>query len=216
MVRQNTDKQCSSHWYKIGHRCGSHDSTSTGVRTRGGKSGGGHEGNTCCRTTSRRASWRRTHRHEARWRAKRGDCGSCELWRSHARGQWRRRQPTFKSSSELAQADGREDRCIPGGRGKASQNLRGEKAASLSDDAPMELTQAVERTATSHAPVEDHEESLAPKRQRGRPATHVWPSPGSPEYTGGCLGCDGRSCKHLTRCQQRRRELGLSASSSSG
>ena len=33
--------------------------------------------------------------------------------------------------------------------------------------------------------------------------------------TVGCLGCDGRSYRHLTRCQQKRRELGLSASSSS-
>ena len=41
--------------------------------------------------------------------------------------------------------------------------------------------------------VEEHDESLVPKRQRGRPATHCWPSPGSPEYTVGCPGCDGRS-----------------------
>ena len=118
VVGQNTDKQCSSHWYKIGHRGGSHDSTSTGVRTRGGKSGGGHEGHTRGRTTGRRGSWRRPHRDEARWGAKRGDCGSCELWRSHARGQWRRRQRIFKSSSELAQVDGGEDRDIRSGRGK--------------------------------------------------------------------------------------------------
>ena len=47
-----TDKQRSPHWHESGHRCGSHDSTSAGVRTRGFKSGGGHEGHTCCRTTS--------------------------------------------------------------------------------------------------------------------------------------------------------------------
>ena len=34
----------SHHWHESGHRCGSHNSTSTGVRTRGFKSGGGHEG----------------------------------------------------------------------------------------------------------------------------------------------------------------------------
>ena len=72
--------------------------------------------------------------------------------------------------------------------GESSQNPRGEKAASLSDDAPMELTQAVQPTAKSHAPVEEHEESLAPKRQRGRPATHVGPSPGSRKLAG---------CSHL-------------------
>ena len=57
--------------------------------------------------------------------------------------------------------------------GESSHNPRGEKAASLSDDAPMELTQAVGPTAKSHAPVEEQEECLAPKRQRGRSATHV-------------------------------------------
>ena len=79
-------------------------------------------------------------------------------------------------------------------------------------DVPMELAQAVEPTTKSHAPVEEHDESLVPKRQRGRPATHCWPSPGSPEYTFGCPGCDGRSYRHFMECQQKRIELGLSAS----
>ena len=47
-----TDKQRSPHWHESGHRCSSHDSTSAGVRTRGFKSGGGHEGHTRCWTTS--------------------------------------------------------------------------------------------------------------------------------------------------------------------
>ena len=81
-------------------------------------------------------------------------------------------------------------------------------------DVPMEVAQAVVPTTKSHAPVEEHDESLVPKRQRGRPATHCWPSRGSPEYTVGCPGCDGRSCRHLLKCQQKRKELGLSASSS--
>ena len=79
---------------------------------------------------------------------------------------------------------------------------------------PMEVAQAVEPTSKSHAAVEEHDESLVPKRQRGRPATHCWPSPGSPEYTVGCPGCDGRSYRHLMKCLQKRIELGLSASSS--
>ena len=37
---------------------------------------------------------------------------------------------------------------------------------------------------------------------------------GSPEYTVGCPGCDGRSYRHLLKCQQKRTELGFSASSS--
>ena len=73
----------------------------------------------------------------------------------------------------------------------------------------MEVAQAVEPTTKSHAPVEEHDESLVPKRQRGRPATHCWPSPGSPEYTVGCPGCDGRSYRHLLKCQQKRVELVL-------
>ena len=81
-------------------------------------------------------------------------------------------------------------------------------------DVPVEVAQAVEPTTKSHAPVEEHDESLAPKRQRGRPTTHCWPSPGSPEYTVGCPGCDGRSFSDLLKCQQKRVELRLTASSS--
>ena len=52
VVGEITDKQRSPHWHESGHRCGSHDSTCAGVRTRGLKSGGGvHEEQTCCRTT---------------------------------------------------------------------------------------------------------------------------------------------------------------------
>ena len=43
----------------------------------------------------------------------------------------------------------------------------------------------VERELTVHALVEKHDESLVPKRLRGRPATHCWPSPGSAEHS--CL-----------------------------
>ena len=50
-------------------------------------------------------------------------------------------------------------------------------------DVPVEVARAVEPTTKSHAPVEEHDESLVPKKQRGRPATHCWPSPGSPEFT---------------------------------
>ena len=80
-------------------------------------------------------------------------------------------------------------------------------------DVPMEVAQAVEPTTKSHAPVEEHDESLVPKRQRGRLATHCLPSLGSPEHTVGCPVCDGRSYRHLLRCQQKRVELGLTASS---
>ena len=75
--------------------------------------------------------------------------------------------------------------------GESSQYPRGEKAASLGDDVPMEMARAVAPTAKSHAPVEEHEESLAPKRQRGRPASHVWPSLGSPENTVVLAAMDG-------------------------
>ena len=39
----------------------------------------------------------------------------------------------------------------------------------------------MELTMKSHAPLKKHVESLVPKRQRGRPALHCWPSPGPPE-----------------------------------
>ena len=72
----------------------------------------------------------------------------------------------------------------------------------------------MEPKTKSHAPVEEHDESFVPKRQKGQLATHCWPSPGSPEYTVGCPGCDGLSYRHLLKCQQKRTELGFSASSS--
>ena len=50
-------------------------------------------------------------------------------------------------------------------------------------DVPVEVEQAVEPTTKSHALVEEHDESLVPKRQRGRPATQCWPSLGSPEHS---------------------------------
>ena len=50
----------------------------------------------------------------------------------------------------------------------------------------MESTYPLEPTLKSHAPVEEHDESLVPKGYRGRPASHCWPRPGSPEYTVGC------------------------------
>ena len=43
-------------------------------------------------------------------------------------------------------------------------------------DVPTEVAQAVEPTTISHVSVEEHDESLVPKRQRGRPATHCWPT----------------------------------------
>ena len=119
-----------------------------------------------------------------------------------ASGQRRRRQRTFKSSSKPAKV---ESSHYPSGERVDSSGSGG--------DLPMEVAQAVEPTTKSHAPVEEHDESLVPKRQRGRPATHCWPSLGSPEYTVGCPGCDGRSYRQLLKCQQKRIGLGLSASS---
>ena len=99
---------------------------------------------------------------------------------------------------------------------ESSRSPSGERVDSSGSggDVPMEVAQAVEPTTKLHASVEEHDESLVPKRPRGRPATHCLPSPGSPEYTFGCPGCDGRSYRHLLKCQQERVELGLTASSS--
>ena len=80
-------------------------------------------------------------------------------------------------------------------------------------DVPMEVAQAVALTTKSHAPVEEHDESLVPKRQRATREA-LLASPGSPEYTVGCPGCDGRSYRHLLKCQQKRAVLGFSAASS--
>ena len=119
----------------------------------------------------------------------------------------------------LSKADSREGTTIIGCSGKQPSFKWRERervdSSGLGGDVPMEVAQAVEPTTKSHAPVEEHDESLVPKRRRGRPATHCWPSPRSPRYTVGCPGCDGRSCRHLTKCQQKRIELGLSASSRS-
>ena len=88
-------------------------------------------------------------------------------------------------------------------------------SSGLGGDVPMKVSQSVEPTKKSHAPVEELDESLAPKRQRGRPATHCSPSSGSTKYTAACPGCDGNSYRHLLKCQQKRVKLGFSASSGS-
>ena len=70
-------------------------------------------------------------------------------------------------------------------------------------DVPMEVSQAV--TTKSHAPVEEHDESLLLRRQRSDPrrtAGQVWDH-------------QTRSYRHLLRCQQKRIALGFSVSSSS-
>ena len=71
----------------------------------------------------------------------------------------------------------------------------------------MEVAQSAEPTTKSYSSVEEHDESLVPKRPRGRPATQCWPSLGSPGWTVGCPGCDGRSYRHLLTCQQKRVRL---------
>ena len=52
---------------------------------------------------------------------------------------------------------------------ESSHHPRGERVDSSGPggEVPMELAQAVEPTTKSHAPVEEHDESLVPKRQRG-------------------------------------------------
>ena len=79
----------------------------------------------------------------------------------------------------------------------------------------MEVALSAEPTTKSYSSVEEHDESLVPKRPRGRPATQCWPSLGSPGWTVGCPGCDGRSYRHLLTCQQKRVRLRFSAPTSS-
>ena len=54
---------------------------------------------------------------------------------------------------------------------ESSHYPSGERVDSYGSGVPMEVAQATK----SHAPVEEHDESLVPKRPRGRPATHCWP-----------------------------------------
>ena len=200
-----TNKKRSPHWHESGHRCGSHDSTLAVIRTRGIKFSGGHE--------------------------------------EHTRGPERREvivvpassvAPLQGSSSECVIARPNQVRNLPepvvaraqpsSAAADCSHHPSGERVVNFGPGnvVPMEvvhmqnrLVQQAEPTTKSHAPVEEHDESLVPKIQRGRPATLCWPSPGSPEYAVGCPGCDGRRCRHLLRCQQKRITLGFSASSSS-
>ena len=192
VVGEITDKQRPPHWHESGHRCGSHDSTSAGVRTRGFKSGGGHERHTRCRTKLV------TH---PPWRSDRG--GSGEGVSAHSNPVPNLPKPTVARAQPSSAAV------------ESSHHPSGERVDCYGPggDVLVEVAHAVEPTTKSHAPVEEHDESLLPKRQRGRPATHCWPSPGSPEYTVGCPGCDGRSYRHLLKCPQKRVELGLTASS---
>ena len=214
VVREITDKQCSSHWYEIGpslwlarfdvfQRQNAREASlvvamrSTPVAGRPADVAAGD-----APTVTRHAG------------AKRGDCGSACSGASLQGGSSEGVSASSHPFTNLPMPMVAKAKNISGSR-ESSQYLRGEKAASLGDDVPMKMAHAVEPTAKSHVPVEEHEESLAPKRQRGRPATLVWSSLGSPGYTVGCPGCDGRSYRHLARSQQKRRELGLSASSSS-
>ena len=64
-------------------------------------------------------------------------------------------------------------------------------------------------------PVEEHDESLAPKRQRETTRDARLAKSGITRMHSGLSWRDGRSYRHLVRCQQKCRELGLSASSSS-
>ena len=68
----------------------------------------------------------------------------------------------------------------------------------------------------AHAAIEDHPQEAPVKRGRGRPPTRVWPKPGSPEYTPGCPGCDGRSYRHNVFCTRRRAEMEATSGSSAG
>ena len=215
MVGEITDKQRSPHWHESGHRCGSHDSTSAGVRTRGFKSGGGHEGGAHLLPDDQ-LMWQLVT-HVTRHAVEHGEVvvvpasSGAPLQAGSGEGVSEpsnpvpnlpkptvaRAQPSSAAVESSHQPSGvRVDSSGPGG------------------DVPMEVAQAVEPTTKSHAPVEEHDESLVPKRQRGRPAMHCWPSPGSPEYTVGCPGCDGRSYRRYLKCQQKRIEPGFFASSS--
>ena len=74
---------------------------------------------------------------------------------------------------------------------------------------PVEVTQVVEPTTKSHAPVEVS--SFQREREVDlRRICHVRDHPN----TQLCPGCDGRGYRHMVRCQQIRVEIVFSASSS--
>ena len=197
------------------HRlCSSHDSTSADVRTRGFKSGRGHEGTPVAGrpadaaaddapTATRHAVERREVIAVPAISGAPLQAGSGEGVSAPSNPVPNLPKPTVARAQPSSAAV------------ESSHHPSGERVDSsgAGGDVPMEAAQAVEPPTKSHASVEEHDESLVSKRQRGRPATHCWPSPGSPEYTVGCPGCDGRSYRHVMKCQQKRIELGLSPSS---
>ena len=207
VVGEITDKQRSPHWHESGHRCDSHDSTSAGESEL-------EDSNLVVATRSTPVAGRPADaaagdaptvtRHVVEQRelivvpASSGaplQAGSGEGISAPSSPVPNLLKPTVVRAQPSSAAV------------ESSHHPCGDRVDSSGPGGgvPMEVAQAVEPTTKSRAPVEEHDESLVPERERerGRPATHCWPSPGSPEYTVGCPGCDGRSCRHLLKCQQK-------------
>ena len=137
----------------------------------------------------------------------------CELWRPTASGQRRRRQRNLQIQFQT---------CL-------SRQLRGHNHHRLQWKAAIiqvgnELTvldlvvtclwrwaQAVEPTTKSHAPERSTMRASFQRDREGNPRRTVGQVRDLPNTSVGCPGCDGRSYRHLLKCQQKRIELGFSA-----
>ena len=165
VVGEITDKRRSPHWHESGYRCGSHDSTSAGVRTRGFKSGGGHEGTPVAGRPADAAAGDAptVTRHEVEHR----DVVVVPA-RSGAPLQAVSGEGVSAPSNPVPNLPKPTDaRAQPSSSAVESSHYpSGERVDSSGSggDVPMEVAQAVEPTTKSQAPVEEHDESLVPKR----------------------------------------------------
>ena len=128
--------------------------------------------------------------------------GSCKLWRTNASGQRQKRQvaPSHVDSNMLEQVvAGAQSSSAAAVSIQSGERERELSSIGLGNVAPMELAHPSEPTPKSHAPVQEHDESLVPQKHLDEDtATHCWPSAWITRVYGlGALGCDGRSYRQL-------------------
>ena len=183
MVGTITDKQRSPHWHESGHRCGSHDSTFAFIRTRGIKFSGGYVEHTCGWTAAEGAAGdaATVTRHVVERRgvimvfARSGaplQVGGCETVSA----------PPNPVRNLLAPVVARAQ--LSSAAAESSHHQTGERVVNSAPGnvVPLEVVQS-ENRRRSHMLLWKSMKNVSFQRdkERGRPATHCWPSPGSPE-----------------------------------
>ena len=175
VVETITDKRRAPHLHEIGHRCGPHDLTFADIRTRGVKLSGGHEGTSVAGRPADAAA------------------GDADTVTRHAVEQREVIVVPASSGAPLQVGSGEgvsaPPNPIPNLPEATVARAQSSSAAVESSQHPsgdgvtilVQKTWCLWRWHNVQNRQRSHMlrlKSLAPKRQRGRPATHCWPSPG--------------------------------------